>query len=452
MNPPRSAMTRKLGPLVANVQSGDCVLVLGPRIGAPDEVALAAGLSVAEDLSRKLLEDLGQAPEGRGLLRAIAQYERARGSTQACRSAMQQLVAEYGGHTTPLHMDLARLPFKLVLNATFDGLMAEAFRQAGKTGVVEAHYDFHPAAPPPPLKLASLDRPIVYSLFGSAAHPESMVLNEQNLLDYLVAVTREQPPLPDAVRATLRAPSTVFLFIGFGFDNWWLRLLLQVLQITGVENRPMSLGLEDPTAFDEATLAESKGFFGAAGIDIVPGPWNEVVQALTQSVKVVPPAAAPSAGGGGPVAEAPAGAPMVFLSYASEDRDTIERLRAGLLQRGLAVWQDKNNLRVGENWENQIEQVIKRVAFFVFVQTPAMDARDRRRDEGVYNLELKLALERQKRMPENSVFVVHVTVGECGPRPEKALGELHRIAVDDEAGLDRLATDLLAALGSEQPA
>lgn len=448
MNPPRSAMARKLGPLVANVQSGDCVLVLGPRIGAPAEVAAEAGLAVADDLARKLLDDLGEPPLGRGLLRAIAQYERGKQSPQACRSMMQQLVAEYGGHTTDLHRDLAGLPFRLVLNATFDGLMAEAFRQCGKAGVVEAHYDFHPAAGAPVLKLASIERPIVYSLFGSAAHPESMVLNEQNLLDYLVAVTREQPALPDAVRATLRAPSTVFLFIGFGFDNWWLRLLLKVLQITGVENRPMSLGLEDPTAFDEASLAESKGFFSGAGIDIVPGPWNEVVLALKQSVKVAAPAAAAPAGGAG-AAELPATAPMVFLSYASEDRPIIENMRAGLQQRGLAVWQDKNNLRAGENWENQIEQVIKRVAFVVFVQTPAMDARDKRRDEGVYNLELKLALERQNRMPENSVFVVHVTVGECGARPEKALGALHRIAVDDEAGLDRLAADLLAALAPE---
>jgi hypothetical protein len=354
---------------------------------------------------------------------------------------VQQLVAEYAGHTTALHLDLAKLPFRLVLSATFDGLMAEALRQAGKPGVVEAHYDF--SGDVPILKLPTIDRPIVYSLFGNAAHPESVVLNEQNLLDYLVAVTREQPPLPDAVRATLRSPSSVFLFIGFGFESWWLRLLLKVLQITGVENRPMSIALEAARPFDEATMAESRGFFGSAGIDIVPAHWGEVVQALLQMVRLPAMATADPAAAAAGVTGARRETPTVFLSYASEDQDTVEWIRDGLVARGLSVWQDKANLRAGQLWLDQIEHVIKRVDYFVFVQTPTMDKRDAQRARGVYNRELKLALDQQLDLRRGEIYLVHVTVGQCQPRPEPELREIHRVAVDDEKGLDRLAGDLL---------
>lgn len=449
----KTSTERRLGALIASVQAGDCVLVLGPRIAAPEEVAAEPGLCIADDLARKLITDLGEPTEGRGLLRAIAQYERRRCSAQACRSMMQQLVAEYADYTTPLHLELARLPFRLVVSATFDVLMAQAFRQAGKCDVVEAHYDFRPPSLHTPLlKLPTFPAPIVYSLFGNVAHPESMVLNEQNLLDYLVAVTREQPPLPDAVRATLRAPSTVFLFIGFGFENWWLRLLLKVLQITGVENRPMSLALEEQKAFEDASMAESQGFFGAAGIDIVPGNWNDVVQVLRASVKdplAHRPPGAPFAGSGDVgAATGTRDAPLVFLSYASEDRETVNWIRSGLAQRGVSVWHDKTNLRAGQQWLAQVEQVIKRVNFFVFIQTPQMDVRDAlgtsaKERGGEYNEELKLALVRQRKLPGGATYLVHITAGVCRERPESELKAVHRITVDDEAGLDRLAADLL---------
>ena len=102
------------------------------------------------------------------------------------------------------------------------------------------------------MSLPSTDQPIVYSLFGRHDRPESMVLTDKNLLEYLVRLTKASPPLPDPVRATLRASSTLFLFVGFGFTNWWLRLLLKVLDVTGVENRSLSLALEDSSSFAAA--------------------------------------------------------------------------------------------------------------------------------------------------------------------------------------------------------
>lgn len=447
ISPHRPALDRHLGGLAANVQAGNCVLVLGPRIAAPIEVA-GPDMCMADDLARKLIEDLeGRCDTPPGLRHTIARYERERGP-HSCRTLVQHFISEYEGHPTPLHLDLAALPFRLVLCATPDTLMLEAFRRAGKKDAVGAYYDHHPGgASAAPIALPTTEGPIVYNLFGRHDHPQSMVLNEQNLLDYLVSVTKESPALPDAVRATLRAESTVFLFVGFGFENWWLRLLLKVLQVTGVKDRGISLALEESRTFEDGSLTENKGFFESAGIYIEPGDWNALAKELRARVVVAPrpPASAAAQGGGQPAGRR--SAPLVFLSYASEDVQLVNTLREGLVARGVTVWQDKRNLRAGQRWMDQIAQVIGRVDYFVFVQTEQMDRRDQQRKKGVYHRELALALDCMKDKRYGETFLLHVTVGHCLPRPEPQMLDIHRIAVDDEPGLDRLAADILASFG-----
>jgi hypothetical protein len=448
MNQPAPVLERRFNGLVTKIHSGECVLVLGPRIAVPSEVRGGAGADrppIEDHLSQKLLEDLGgDAGQPAGLRSAVARYERERG-TSACRSLIQELVSEFDRHTTELHRDLALLPFRLVLSTTPDRMMLNAFRSGGKPNAQEACYNYcrgisaESALSPP-----SSESPIVYSLFGRHDQPESMVLNDKNLLDYLVRIVKETPALPDAVRATLRAPSTVFLFIGFGFTNWWLRLLLKVLEVTGVENRGLSLALEDNSSFDAAVLAENRGFFESVGIYIqTRDDWSALAKHLAATFHQQAPVKAadsrkPSAG---PVSVQ--GRPLVFLSYASEDAVTVDAIRAGFAERGVSVWLDKQNLRSGQNWKHQIERVIGSVDYFIFVQSANMDRRDQNGEDGVYNWELKEAIARQNMRPFGAVFLLHATIGTCRDRPEPELAALHRAVLDGDIGLDKIAQDII---------
>lgn len=452
---PAAPLESRFRGLLAKIDDGNCVLVLGPRITAPREVA-GDDVPIDEYFAARLRADLGDTGSAPMDLRhAIAVYS-AR-SPAACRSLMQALAAEFDGHTTDLHLNLASLRFRLILSATPDRMMAQALRAKGKTGVQEACYNYF-RRPPAVVSLRepSVDEPIVYSLFGRHDLPESMVLDDKNLLDYLVAITRDIPALPDAVRAVLCASDTLFLFVGFGFTSWWLRLLLKVLTVTGVENRGLSLALEDKSTYEAAIASEDKGFFEPLGIDIQARDWNALAKELAARSSPAPLAA--PAGRPAPVtatglsnmgAAAPGGAaagrPLVFLSYASEDVDRVNDLRDVLQRRGITVWQDKQNLRVGQYWDNLIARIIGDADFFVFVQTDRMDERDRKHLKGVYNRELKRAIKLLEDLPGFTEFLFHVTVGECGPRPEPELESVHRIAVDSEAGREQLAQAILDA-------
>jgi hypothetical protein len=49
--------------------------------------------------------------------------------------------------------------------------------------------------------------PLVYQLFGDALEPGSLVLSDNDLLDFLIAIVSERPPLPNSlVRALKRRP------------------------------------------------------------------------------------------------------------------------------------------------------------------------------------------------------------------------------------------------------
>ena len=443
MMPAPQLVPRRCAGLIGKIHAGECVLVLGPRVAVPTG---SADTETAMDdyLSRKLLEELCEPDQPSPSLRGtIARYEQRFGAA-ALRGLVQQLCEELDATTTDLHLDLAKLPFRLVLQATPDTMMAQAFRAeaVGKTGVVEACYNYCRLHAGGRLELPTAERPIVYSLFGRHDEPESMVLTDKNLLDYLVRITKESPPLPDSIRATLLAPSTLFLFIGFGFTNWWLRLLLKVLNITGVENRGLSLALEDSSSFENATR-DNQGFFESAGIYIQAGDWKALAREL--AARHQENAARQSLRAASLPAPAPVDArrPLVFLSYASEDADSALELRRDLEDRGVSVWHDVQSLRGGENWELRIAEFIKRVDYFVFVQTEQMDQRDARLEDGVYNRELKFALKRLEDRPFGTVFVLHVTVGQCRQRPEPELAAIHRIRLDAEGGVEALAAAIL---------
>ena len=216
-------------------------------------------------------------------------------------------------------------------------------------------------------------------------------------------------------------------------------LLLKVLDVTGVENQLLSLAFGDSSSSGGAQ--KNKGF--RVSRHLSPGDWGALAKELvarhraTTSVEAARPKAPPPASMAGRK-------PLVFLSYASEDRERIIELGRDLEVRGVSVWQDVKDLRGGEGWLSQIADYIKRVDYFVFIQSPNMDARDTSVDAsrrgGVYNRELALALDHAMDLGERP-FVFYVAFGDCPVRDK--LSWLQRQRVDTPEGIEALAGSIL---------
>jgi hypothetical protein len=152
---------------------------------------------------------------------------------------LQELMALIGAHAGELpgcrYDILARLPFKLYINANPDNLLEAALRAQNPprdpqvltfcwkntpqfAQRIIAHENIVEPTP---------DRPLVYHLFGHVDDPESLILTEDDYLDYLMWVnkTDSQIKIPDLV---VRAwNESALLFLGFQLSDWNFRVLFR---------------------------------------------------------------------------------------------------------------------------------------------------------------------------------------------------------------------------------
>ena len=407
------------------INRGDCVLVLGPQAAVRAEDGRRFDELLAEELD---------AADPKNLRRAAELYLAKRRQDRDEVAAIVRDVYDASA-PTELHRDLAQLPFRICINASWDNLMTTAFEQAGKAPVT-AYYNYKPA-PPQRLSAPTAERPLVYHLFGHHTEPLSLVLTEGDLIDYLVAFVKENPPLSDHVRSILDDPAASFLFLGVGFHQWYVRVLLHGMRVYK-HGRP-TMAFEGQSFFEDPEHEQAVGFFSERLIDVRPlqldvfarnlrAAYDEFAQKTMPKPAAVRAASVPGLKG-----------PKAFVSYASEDRDAVEHLAQELEARGIDVWQDKQDLRSGDRWEDVLLDVIgQKVDYVIVVQTEAMA----RRIEGVYHQEIDAALKRQRRMgfagDQQLRFLHPVRIGDAALHPR--LKELHVI---DAAEVDALARSIL---------
>jgi TIR domain/SIR2-like domain len=449
---------RELRGLVERINRGDCVLVLGPRVAVRPDDPERQPLDVL--LAQELIESLG--PTGvegtassANLHRAADLYYRTRQDRVELDIAVQDFYEREASATTEFHRDLAKLPFRLCISASPDSLMVNAFAATEGKAPQKGYYAYR-AINTPRLQRPTAERPIVYHLFGHHEEAKSLVLTEGDLIEFLVAIVRGAPAVPDQVRAMLADPAASFLFIGFGFHNWYLRVLLQVMNVYGHQSK--AIAFEDTHFFDHPERQQVVGFFsGDRLIEFRPLQWDTFAKRLAEAyegssrkrVDAALPAPAP--------VQFSEKAPLAFISYASENRDRVEALMAVLQARGINVWQDRQDLRAGDDWNQKLIRVIqKMVDYAIVLQTEEMLSRT----EGVFHREIREAEIRQSGMSEYEGeklrFLIPVQVGACGIL--SSLENRHVIDIDTPGGEDALADSILedwrkrAALGSRSKA
>lgn len=117
----------------------------------------------------------------------------------------------------------------------------------------------------------------------------------------------------------------------------------------------------------------------------------------------------------------PEGRPSVFLSYASEDRAAVRKLRDALEAAGVDAWYDENELTGGDAWDAKIRHQIRECTYFM----PVISARASARLEGYFRREWRFALERMLDMADDVVFLLPVVIDDSNEGiarvPEKFL-------------------------------
>ena len=123
---------------------------------------------------------------------------------------------------------------------------------------------------------------------------------------------------------------------------------------------------------------------------------------------------------------------LIFLSYASPDRDEVLSYYEHLISCGYDVWLDKNKLVGGQNWDLEIKRALQKAEIIVvFLSNNSVDRR------GYAQREIKIALDQRNNRLVDDIYLIPVVIEDDVQIPSE-LSDIQVIGVSDENRFDAL--------------
>lgn len=186
---------------------------------------------------------------------------------------------------------LAELPLPIYLTTNFTTYMEAALKAAGKEPRTEVCYwheelldDVPSVFDEDPDYEPSVEKPLVYHIHGLDAHPSSLVLAEDDYLDFLVKVSQDAEAIPTRVSQAL-ADSTLLL-LGYQLRGWDFRAIFRGLITTKRSSRRLlSLSIQlklDPEGVEDQESAQEylERYFDKSNFEIYWGDTQSFMQEL----------------------------------------------------------------------------------------------------------------------------------------------------------------------------
>jgi hypothetical protein len=227
--------------LVRRLRRGECTPFFGTESGF-------AGVVSRRDLARRLRERFDCPwPASYDLARVTQFISTTRGPLEPAEVISGWLEAVAGPEFSAAdngYRIAAELPFKIYITTTLDGHLLSVMR--GLTNSRDAREKLCRWNDAIDERLCVLEQdysptpanPLIYRLYGTAATPVSMVLTEDNYLEFLVRATTAppvqltsqptlQPVIPQLVKAAIATGSLIF--VGYRFEDLEFRVMVQVI-------------------------------------------------------------------------------------------------------------------------------------------------------------------------------------------------------------------------------
>lgn len=267
--PTESITTAELYQSIARkVKEGSCVLFLGPAaLAAKDKDGTWKPLTdlCALHLAEKYKVEL-QAGEDCNLPYVASLLRVQNRSTD---NVLQEEVARFYSEMAdkcelhPAVEKLTDLTFRIVINTTPDNFITRLYDQIAQAYHAD-YYNWYKPSSGFNFDFEKDSRVVIYNLFGAYHKPESLVLTYKHQLSYIKKIVGEQQNerIPDALTNAFK-DFRHHLFLGFDFEDWALRLLLDTLYKNVRDNvQPYSFPTKDERPAEADTRVFFQGEFG----------------------------------------------------------------------------------------------------------------------------------------------------------------------------------------------
>lgn len=184
------------------------------------------------------------------------------------------------------HMLLAGLPLPLYMTTNYDDFMFQALKKIeGKDPqfFINRWYDIEPKFGGRAVAAETLDinptvsKPAVYYFHGHMDYLDTMVLTEDDYLDFLVRISRDQTLIPPRIQQAIGGTS--LLFIGYSLNDTNFRVIFRGLVENQKSARKISVTVQihpgEPKVVEYLTK-----YFGESGIRVYWGSARDFVGEL----------------------------------------------------------------------------------------------------------------------------------------------------------------------------
>ncbi len=362
---------------------------------------------LAERLAARLGVDTRQLPERYSLNDVVCSFLAHRGRREEAYVRLRGVLKEASLEPPLALRQLAAITdFDLFVSTTFDPLLETAINLERFDGAQSTEVLAY--APNRVTDLSAererLTRPTVYHLFGKISASPTYVISDEDLLEYLCALQNEHL-VPERLFHELE--HNHLLVIGSSLTNWVARLFLRMAKRQRL-SAPRDVGevfADDHisqdlrlVAFLQQVSAHTRIYRGAQSFVA------ELYQRWQSRRGPSGAAAADPARFLPPAREMPESA--VFISYAREDLQAVQRIKSGLEAAGITTWFDMERLEGGDDYDLKVQRNIARCSYFI----PVISQSTERRLEAYFRREWSYAVDRTRNMTEGALFILPVTI------------------------------------------
>ena len=216
--------------LLGHISKGKCTPFIGPQV-------CSGFYPMKGDRAQKWCDEEDYPLDDRRELARVAQFLAIRDDPA---KPIERLIEEFENIQPPnfsdryeVHSVLADLPLPVYVTTNYDNFMMKAFDSKVMKRNARSEYCRWRDLDRPANELSVEDKPtaanpIVFHLYGKIDEERSLVLTENDYLQFLVNVTRQEKLIPPVIQGAITGGS--LLFLGYQLDDWDFRVLFHILQ------------------------------------------------------------------------------------------------------------------------------------------------------------------------------------------------------------------------------
>jgi hypothetical protein len=234
--------------LLSRIRSETCTPFLGA--GASAHI-----LPTAAALADRWATELGYPLPERGDLARVAQYMAITGDPLFPKELVSKVCTDVDPAAALQPGDsydiISDLDLPIYITTNYDDLLLHALRNKRKDPqpmLCPWHNSINELASETYMYTPSTAKPAVYYLHGSAQEPGSIVITEDDYLDFIIWVTRswkEQADKSYVAPAVKRAfARNSLLFIGYSQNDWSFRVLMRSIRQTGANLGALNIAVQ----------------------------------------------------------------------------------------------------------------------------------------------------------------------------------------------------------------